>query len=81
LDGLAGRDHSAEAELALEVQVGDGRLILVARPDRRIALTAAGADRFTAGGNAIVFTRDGSGQVTGFLWSVARARNVAFLRR
>jgi hypothetical protein len=44
-------------------------------------LTPAGADRFTAGGNAIVFTRDGSGQVTGFLWSVARARNLAFLRR
>lgn len=80
LGQFVGRYVSLEADVTLEARVEDGRLVLAGAPSRRMTLTAGGADRFTAGGNAITFTRNAAGVVDGMLFSVDRARNVRFVR-
>jgi YD repeat-containing protein len=63
------------------VEVEDGRLILRQSPGTRIALTPAYRDAFTAGGQVVWFTRDGTGRVTTMRIGQDRAWNVAFNRQ
>ena len=80
LESYAGRYVSAEADADFVAVVDNGRLVLTSRPNRRLVLTAAATDRFSAGGNQVEFVRNGAGTVDGMRFSVDRARNVRFER-
>lgn len=80
LEGYAGRYVSAEADAEFVAVVDDGRLVLTSRPNRRLVLTTAGTDRFSAGGSQVEFVRSTAGTVDRMLFSVDRARNVRFER-
>lgn len=75
-----GRYRSTEADVAFDAVVQEGRLVLLGPVGRRVVLTPAGTDRFTGGGAELEFTRDASGRLDGIHWTVARARNVRFVR-
>lgn len=78
---LVGTYHSDEADVTVRVELTDGRLVLRIPPASAMTLVAHEEDdRFRAGGTDVVVTRDAGGAVTGFLASVARARNVRFVR-
>ena len=61
----------ADAE-GLSLEVGD-------RPTAK--LENGGADRWRAGGQELVFHRDGAGRVDGFELNAGRVRKVPFRRR
>src|SRR5690606_28704782 len=80
LEDYTGRYVSGDADVAYLAEVEAGYLVLWGHGARRMVLVSAGGDRFTSGGGELVFTRNPAGQVDGIHWSVARARNVRFVR-
>lgn len=78
---LVGTYHSDEADVTVRVELLDGRLVLRIPPAGAMTLIAHDDDdRFRAGGTEVAVTRDAGGAVDGFLVSIARARNVRFVR-
>jgi CubicO group peptidase (beta-lactamase class C family) len=80
LADYTGRYVSGDADVAYLAEVEAGYLVLWGHGAQRRVLVSAGGDRFTSGGGELVFTRNPAGQVDGIHWSVARARNVRFVR-
>jgi CubicO group peptidase (beta-lactamase class C family) len=72
LQALAGSYSSDDAEVTLMVEVRDGFLEIVRRPDSRFRLTPLYADAFECELGTIIFRRDGSGRPVEF--SVVRER-------
>lgn len=80
LSAYEGRYWSPEANAWLEAAPENGRLVLRGEGGRRIQLTSSGGDDFSGLGGTIQFTLDAASNVNGFTVSVARARNVRFVR-
>lgn len=76
----AGRYHSEEAAATVDIRVTEGRVTLLEPPAAVLPMTPLGEDRFRVAGGELRFIRDTAGVVTGFAVSMARARNVRFVR-
>jgi CubicO group peptidase (beta-lactamase class C family) len=77
----AGDYYSQDAEVALVVEVDNGKLIARRRPDTRITLTPVEQDVFQAGPfGRIGFLRDGAGRVTQLSVRQARVFDLRFDR-
>jgi CubicO group peptidase (beta-lactamase class C family) len=75
-----GRYFSEELETWYRFTARDSVLVMTHRKLGENALTAAGRDAFTFGGNVVLFTRDRRGRVTGFTLNGGRVRGVRFVR-
>ncbi|MCI0571744.1 MAG: serine hydrolase [Myxococcaceae bacterium] len=81
LAGLRGRYESDEAEVAYDVSVEEGRLVLTRRPAVRYVLEPLYADTFRAPDFGLVtFRRDARGRVSGFSLGMDRVRDLRFRR-
>ncbi|HEY0035925.1 MAG TPA: serine hydrolase domain-containing protein [Longimicrobium sp.] len=80
LAAYAGEYRSAEAEVAVRVEVVDGKLVLRRRPDTVLELAPAYADAFLAPGGVLVrFIRQG-GSVREMSIGMDRVRDLRFAR-
>lgn len=80
LEQYAGTFRSGELDAGLALQQENGRLVAVG-PGWRMMLAARGADRFALPADGeIRFARDQAGAISGFSLSMARARNLEFVR-
>jgi CubicO group peptidase (beta-lactamase class C family) len=76
----AGTYWSDELETRFTVLVRDGALVIRQRLGDEAKLAPTYADAFTSPAGTVVFSRDGTGKVTGFgIWA-GRVRNVRFTR-
>lgn len=73
-----GTYYSEEAEVAYDVQVKNGKLVLHREPKRDYTLNSSFKDGFTSAVGDIYFERDKKKQVINMKVYVGRARNVAF---
>ena len=81
LEAYAGTYHSEEIDTTYTLYVEGGKLKLRFRPAMRADLTPVYPDAFEADGNILRFTRDSSGQITGFLVYAGRVRHLRFIKR
>jgi CubicO group peptidase (beta-lactamase class C family) len=80
LDAFVGTFHSAELATSFGISRTGDQLQVNFRNGSPMPLRRLSADEFAARGTTVLFTRDSSGQVTGFLLSQGRARNMGFER-
>lgn len=80
LDQFVGTFHSAELATSFGISRTGDQLQVNFRNGNPMPLRRLSADEFAARGTTVLFTRNGTGQVTGFLLSQGRARNMAFER-
>jgi CubicO group peptidase (beta-lactamase class C family) len=81
LSEYAGVFYSDNAEAKVKIELKSGKLVLSQMSGKStIMLTPAYKDGFGAFGGFIFFERDNKDKVTGFLYSVGRARNMKFER-
>ncbi|TVQ69934.1 MAG: hypothetical protein EA363_08775 [Balneolaceae bacterium] len=73
--------HNEELQVDYELAVEDGSLKLIRRLSPRGVMNEEAHDKWRAGSWDFVFQRDDEGQVTGFLVSTGRAREVEFVRK
>jgi CubicO group peptidase (beta-lactamase class C family) len=78
LAALAGRYASSELDTTWRLEAKDGKLYLRYRGAPEDALAPSVADRMSVGGAVLHFTRDASGQPTGFTVDAGRVRGIAF---
>ena len=81
LTAFAGSFYSEEIDTTYTLYVEGGKLKLRFRPAMRSDLTPVYPDAFEADGNIFRFTRDSSGQITGFLVYAGRVRHLLFVKR
>jgi CubicO group peptidase (beta-lactamase class C family) len=75
----AGRFESGELEATYRIDVKDGKLVLRMGWEEPATLEATVRDEFRGpNGEALVFRRDGKGQITGFDVFAGRVRNIFF---
>jgi CubicO group peptidase (beta-lactamase class C family) len=75
----AGRFESSELEATYRVEVKDGKLVLRMSWQEPATLEPTVRDEFRGpNGEALVFRRDGKGQITGFDVFAGRVRNIFF---
>lgn len=79
LAAYVGRYYSADAELAVEIQIEAGSLVAVRRPDARSTLRPLDQDAFNGWG-LIRFQRDDNDEVSGFVMRSGRVHNLFFGR-
>ncbi len=80
LEDYAGTYWSEDAETELVLTVEGNVLTLTRRPGQRLPTRAVYPDAFTSPLGGLVFSRDGSGQVTSFGLNEARVYNMRFER-
>jgi CubicO group peptidase (beta-lactamase class C family) len=82
LQALAGRYQSADLGSVFEIVPGTNVLVmrLEHAPEKAIELTPAGPDTWMRSMMVVRFRRDGSGKVTGFVYSNPVARNITATR-
>ena len=80
LSALAGRYASSELDTSWRLEAKDGKLYLRYRGAPDDPLVPSIADRMSVGGEVLHFTRDASGQATGFTVDAGRVRGIAFRR-
>jgi len=73
--------HNEELQVDYELTVEDGSLKLIRRLSPSGVMDEEAHDKWRAGSWDFVFQRDEEGQVTGFLVSTGRAREVEFVRK
>ena len=81
LAAFTGVFYSEEIDTTYTLYVEGGKLKLRFRPAMRADLTPVYPDAFEADGNILRFTRDSSGQITGFLVYAGRVRHLRFIKR
>jgi len=81
LAAFTGVFYSEEIDTTYTLYVEGGKLKLRFRPAMRSDLTPVYPDAFEADGNIFRFTRDSSGQITGFLVYAGRVRHLLFVKR
>ena len=81
LAAFTGVFYSEEIDTTYTLYVEGGKLKLRFRPAMRSDLTPVYPDAFEADGNIFRFTRDSSGQITGFLVYAGRVRHLRFIKR
>ena len=84
LAAFAGRYYSEELETLFEVKVKDGELVAHNIRMAPLTLTHRDGDEFSTGAfffATIAFQRSGNGQITGFMGSNGRTRDVWFRRQ
>lgn len=81
LGDYTGTYWSDEADVEIAFRVEEGRLVMISRPASKLYLTPIYRDGFSVQGSFIRFTRGGNGNVSGFLATSGRARNIAFSRK
>ncbi len=81
LEAFVGVYHSAELRTEYRLALEEGVLWFHHRKLDSQRLLPTFADAFMIGGDAAVFTRDGTGRIDGFTLSDGRVRNVRFDRR
>ena len=80
LAALAGRYASAELDTTWRLEAKDGRLYLRYRGAPEDPLLPTVADRMSVSGQSLRFTRDASGNPTGFTVDEGRVRGIVFRR-
>jgi hypothetical protein len=80
LADFEGRYHSPEAEVTFDVEVRDGRLVLVNRWDLARPVVPAYTDAFLAGGDVLRFERGPGGRVLTLHLGGSRVWNLVFQR-
>lgn len=80
LSSYAGSYHSEELDTDLTLLVENGALLMRQKWDDPLTLQALAKDEFQAAGPVIVFRRDSSNKVTGFVMFGGRARGMQFER-
>ena len=80
LDQYAGNYYSAEAMVAYELKLKDGKLIALVKPKTEMELTPTFRDGFNFSQGTIYFERGKNKKIEGFKISSGRARHVAFKR-
>ncbi len=73
--------HNEELQVDYELAVEDGSLKLIRRLSPRGVMNEDAHDKWRAGSWDFVFQRDDEGQITGFLVSTGRAREVEFVKK
>lgn len=73
-----GTYRSPELEVAYQIVVENGALVLKSRPAGRLTLIPVYADGFSTAGRTIRFQRDAKGRVTAFRVFAGRVRDVVF---
>ena len=76
-----GTYYSDEANATFTVLDSAGAVRIHRAPDANAILRPAYRDGFTSAAGTVVFTRDGSGRVNGFLLTLPRVRNLRFVKR
>jgi hypothetical protein len=76
----AGAYSSEETESKMNILFKDGKLLIEHRNNRTTELTPVYKNGFSYPGGDAYFEVDGAGKVTKLFFSVARARNVEFVR-
>ena len=68
-------------ETVVRIELKAGKLVLMQKSGRGpVTFSPTFRDGFNAGGGTFFFQRDAKGKITGFLYSVWRARNMRFVR-